>query len=283
VRALLVALASFVVLASSAGAAAPASRNGLVAFARCCAPAGIFAIRADGADQRLLYRAAHDDAPLQPSWAPNGRQIAFSPGPPHSGIWIMGANGASRHRITVGRGNSLSPDWSPAGKWLVFADLASPRGQLHDLYRVRANGRDLKRLTTKSVDEISPAWSPAAAVIVYARGRDLWRMGPDGSGQRLLARNGAAPAWSADATRIAFIRAGDPWVMSKDGTRARRVAHMSAQQGEVAWSPDGRWLVTAPVDRGDLLLVRVDGSQTQALTHASGFFHSRPTWQRLAD
>jgi TolB protein len=282
-RSLLVALASLVALAASSGASGTPYRNGLVAFVRCCAPAGVYVVLPDGTGQRLLYRAAYDDAPLHPSWSPDGSQIAYSPGRPQGGIWLVGANGAKRHRITPGRGNSLAPSWSPAGKWIVFADLASPHGQGHDLFRVRANGTGLRRLTTNPTEEINPAWSPAAAVIVYARGRDLWRMNPDGSGQRPLLRNGSSPAWSPDGTRIAFIRAGDPWVASKSGTGARRITYMPADQDAVAWSPDARWLLTAPVDRGDLVLVRVNGTQAYPLTHEGGLFHSRPTWQRLAD
>jgi Tol biopolymer transport system component len=56
---------------------------------------------------------------------------------------------------------------------------------------------------------------------------------------------------------------------------------MRSQQNAVAWSPDGRWLVTAPLDRSDLMLVRTDGSQTRALTTKSGYGHAWPSWQRL--
>ena len=56
--------------------------------------------------------------------------------------------------------------------------------------------------------------------------------------------------------------------MTKDGMGAKRVVDMRAQQASVAWSPDGRWLVTAPFDRGDLTLVRTDGAETRPLTTA---------------
>jgi hypothetical protein len=44
--------------------------------------------------------------------------------------------------------------------------------------------------------------------------------------------------------------------------------------------PDGRWLVTTPIDRGDVMLVRADGSETRPLTRESGWFHGSPSWQR---
>jgi Tol biopolymer transport system component len=255
-------------------------RNGLIAFVRCCGPAGVFVIRQDGTGQREIYRPRGDDAPLDPAWSPSGRWIAFIPGGPFGGVWSMDANGARRQRITRGKGNSLSPSWSPGGTSVVFADLGSPRSALHDLYVVRTDGSGLKRLTRASADELHPAWAPNKGEIAYQRGGAVWRMRADGAGQRLLARNARVPAWSPGGTHIAFIRGGDPWVMARDGGGAKRVAHLTAQQSAIAWSPDGRWLVTAPFDRGDLMILRSDGSEVAPLTGESGYGHSWPSWQR---
>jgi Tol biopolymer transport system component len=268
--------------AAAAGPAGGAYRNGLIAFARCCEPTGIYVIRPDGSGERKLFTPVGDDAPLTPSWSPDGKQIAFVPGAPRGGVWVMQANGAKPRRITAGKGNSLFPSFAPDGKRIVFADLRSSRSGFHDLYVVRTNGSGLKRLTKANADEIQPAWAPNGGEIVYARGRDLWRVRPDGSGQRLLARNASSPSWSPGGTRVAFIRQGDPWVMARNGTGAKRVADLQTQQAGLAWSPDSRWLVTAPLDRGDLMLVRSDGSRTRPLTNTGGYANSRPAWQRLS-
>ena len=84
---------------SAAAAAAPAStRSGQ-----------------NGAGRRLIYRALHDDAPLTPAWSPNGKQIAYVPGAPLGGLWVMNANGTGRHRIVRGNGDPLFPSWSTDG------------------------------------------------------------------------------------------------------------------------------------------------------------------------
>ena len=285
-RPALAALAVAVVVSAGAANANPAGgpyRNGLIAFERCCGfpETGIYVIRPDGTSERRLFMPAGDDAPLDPSWSPDGRRIAFVPGGQRGGVWVMQANGAQRHRITAGRGDSLFASWSPGGKWIVFSDLGSSHSAFHDLYLVRTTGSGLKRLTRASPDELSPAWAPNGGEIVYARGRDVWRMRPDGSGQRLVARNASAPSWSPAGTHIAFIRGGDPWVMTRDGTSAKQVVHMPRQQASLAWSPDGRWLVAAPADRGDLMLIRADGSETKPLTSKRGYGHAWPSWQRL--
>src|SRR5262245_31827581 len=96
-RATIVALAAASLVGmclASAGAAAPASgpaRNGLVAFVRCCGPAGIEAIRPDGSGEHRIYRALADDAPLTPSWSPDGRLLVFVPGASRPGVWVMRA------------------------------------------------------------------------------------------------------------------------------------------------------------------------------------------------
>jgi TolB protein len=285
-RSSLALAASLVALAVAASAAANGSggpyRNGLVAFVRCCGPAGIYVIRPDGKGERRIYRALADDAPLDPSWSYDGRQIAFVPGASRPGVWVVRADGSKSRRVVVGKGDALFPSWSPGGRWIVYADLSSASSEHHDIYLARATGSRPTRLTTARADELQPAWSPDGRTIVYARGRDIWRMNVTGRGQRLLARNASSPSWSPGGTHLAFVRRGDPWVMARDGSGQRAVAHLAKAQIAVAWSPDGRWLVTAPLARGELMLVRADGSTTSALTDSPGYANEWPAWQRLA-
>jgi TolB protein len=278
----LAVLALAAAIAAAGASARGPYRDGLVAFGRCCGgPTGIYVVRQDGAGEKLLYAPKADDAPLTPAWSPDGKQIAFVPGAPTGGLWAMQANGTKQHRITAGKGDPLFPSWSTDGTSIVFADLGSPSSQKHDIYVVHANGTGLKRLTTAPADETNPVWAPDDSEIVFARGGSLWRMNTNGSGQRLLLRNAASPSWSPGATHLAFIRGGDPWVVNRNGRGAKLVLHTPANDISVAWSPDGLWLLTSGIDRGDLILVRADGSAAQPLTNAAGYFNSWPSWQAL--
>jgi Tol biopolymer transport system component len=192
---------------------------------------------------------------------------------------MMRANGSSLHRITIGKGSPVNPSWSPNGQRIAFADRQSPRSEKHDIYVVRTNGSGLKRLTSSVLSEDSPAWGPYGE-IVFVRSRNLWRMKPDGSGKRLLAHNVGKASWSPGGSRLAFTR-GDPWTMKRDGTDAKQVAEVKGDQGEIAWSPDSRWLVMDSAERDDLMLVRPDGSGIHALTNASDLYNMWPAWQRL--
>jgi TolB protein len=279
VKTFAVAVLTALALGASAGAAGP-WRNGLIAFERCCGfpGTGIYVIAPDGSNQHRLFEPNADDVALAPAWSPDGTQIAFTPGSP-SGLWVMQANGAKPHRITAGRGEPGAPSWSGDGTRIVFSDRSSRAGY-YDLYVVRRDGTGLRRLTSASANEASPAWAPDGREIVYVRGSDVWRMRPDGTGQRLLLRNADSPSWSPGGTHLAFVRGGKPWIANRSGAEAKRVAEIPVFS--LAWSPDGQWLVTAPVDRGDLLLVRTNGSRSRRLTHESGLFHGSPSWQRIS-
>jgi Tol biopolymer transport system component len=265
-----------------ANALAGPYRNGLIVYVQ--GPPGVIeTVRANGTGRRSVIARAYSDAPLTPAWSPDGKQIAYSPGPPQGGIWVMQANGRKAHRVTLGQANpDQSADeatWSPDGKSIAFADMI--RGQRQeDIFRVGANGKDLKRLTTSPAQENDPAWGPNGE-IVYQRGANLWGMDAQGSHQHLLIANAASASWSPGGTHLAFVRSRMIQIAARNGTGARIVVHLPDYPDTLAWSPDGRWLVTCSSGRGNLMLVRTDGSNLHALTHEPDLYNFSPSWQRL--
>jgi TolB protein len=183
-----------------------------------CEVSQIFAIRADGTDERQLTRSIGPNG--LPAWSPDGRKILFER---YGGKWS-------------------GPDFS--GHWI-------DNGQL-DFYTINGSGH-VKRKVARVRNETDhcgcPAWSPDGTHIAYeaagTNGRsDIYVMNADGSGQKRLTQHRARdenPDWSPDGTQIAFYseRLGDAeiYVMNTDGTAQHRVTHDPWYDQAVRWRP----------------------------------------------
>ena len=76
----------------------------------------IFTVRPDGKGILRVTQGEGDNE--DPSWAPNGRYLAFSStrtGGSH--VWISSADGRHQVQITEGRGAWSNPSWSPVVSW----------------------------------------------------------------------------------------------------------------------------------------------------------------------
>jgi Tol biopolymer transport system component len=112
------------------------------------------------------------------------------------------------------------------------------------------------------LDKVQRSTKASSQRIAFVWGRKrshIWSIRSDGRGLRQLTagtRNEHAPAWSPDRTKIAFVRgtagrvgATSLWFMRADGKRERRIRYagpsITDAAGDLAWSPDGRYLVGA--------------------------------------
>jgi WD40-like Beta Propeller Repeat len=139
---------------------------------------------------------------------------------------------------------------------LVFA--ASVVGLRTQIYSIAPSGQAPAQLTFSSEPASGPVPSPDGAHIAFERSDALWAMRPDGSGQRLLARNAIDPAWTPDSRRIAYVRVDAAErslgirVIGLNGTGGRLVVGGDAVRP--SWSPDGRSLAFAR--QGSLVVLR---------------------------
>jgi TolB protein len=93
----------------------------------------------------------------QPTWSPDGKQIAFSWLGSSAELFVIDANGTKLRRVgrDLGRGELGEPAWSPDGEWIAFA---AEIGTSYDLFVIRPDGTGLRRLTRTKMDEHAPAW-----------------------------------------------------------------------------------------------------------------------------
>jgi len=148
---------------------------------------------------------------MQPTWHPDSKQLAWiswdHPNMPWDGAWLHlgsldrrypGLPVLEQERVIAG-GESISifqPEFSPDGRWLVYA--SDQDGWWH-LYRYDLQGGDQRALTSGEFEHAAPAWNQARRTFCFT---------PDGN-SLVVIRNqkGFASLWwvelaSGEARRI---------------------------------------------------------------------------------
>ena len=119
-------------------------------------------------------------------------------------------------------------------------------------------------------------------LLAFSRGGDIWTIRGDGTGARLLLRNGYAPSWSPDGARLAFVsrRSGDEeiYVARADGSRVQRLTRSPGPDLSPAWSTGGKQLAWSR-DR-EIWTMRADGSGKRRVVAKAQPWHEHfsPTW-----
>lgn len=215
---------------------------------------GIWAMNADGTHLTRLAGAVWESYSL--TWSPDGRKIAFtSSRGGDSDIWVMNANGTSKHRLL--RTPDLSEhqvDWSPDGRRIAFDAQVNPYNPWgpSDIYVVKTDGRNLRNLTAPRGRGWagSPDWSPDGRRIVFLGSspseHGIYAMNANGRARVRLTGDGLSPVWSPDGSEIAFVRgtvarpgSSDLYVMKANGTGMKALTHSRASEASPEWQPSG--------------------------------------------
>ena len=194
-------------------------------------------------------------------------------------LGVLGAALALLVSITMGSGPAEATFPGQNGK------IAFARGG--DVWTMDPDGTDQTNLTNTPSDtqerylhEDSPAFSPDGTEIAFvredfddnSRGRAVWVMNADGSGQRRLMDEAlfayvSSPNWSPDGEEVAFFgdAAGGRGIFAAraDGSGLREVVSFDGQEyGHLAWSPDGdRFaMVGFGFDDNGIYVASADGS-----------------------
>ncbi|MBA2724908.1 MAG: protein kinase [Actinobacteria bacterium] len=213
-------------------------------------PQDLWAMDADGSDQRDLNLCPGDEDCGRLDWSPDGRRVAYVQG---TDLYVAELATGSRERLVHGKArNAASPEgnggpgptWSPDGDTLAFTCEDS-------LCLVPADGGELREVSPgqSGIDFAGPEWAPSGPWIAYGHSP-----GP------------VSPA--------------NLFVVRADGTGRRRLTDATGPIGawSPVWAPDASSLLYTDWSQGPGQLFRIDldGSGRVQLTTGSNDYH--PDW-----
>jgi serine/threonine protein kinase len=250
-------------------AAAPALRRpwhwlSAAAFTLALLGSGLWLIKQYNsplAEQTLVPVTTFRGSEVNPSFSPDGRQIAFSwdgeRGENNYSIYVklLGENDALR--ITTGADSDTNPVWAPDGKRIAFDCVGGNGG----VYTVSPLGGE-RKLTGLTAFPGQMSWSPDGKWLALSFGgpaRGVISLLPvDGGEPRRISNPKPpgfdwAPAFAPDGRRFAYARCAsgdscDIYVVEFGPAYSPRgnplqITHQGALIRSLAWSHDGRALI----------------------------------------
>jgi len=263
---------------------------------------------------------------------PDEDVVLYTSPPPHNELAVSTIDGRNQRileyagapiRLFVG---IAAFQWSHDGVWFAFTassePVPSPTARF-ELWKARADGSELTNLTPQgSAYNGSPSFSGDGKRIVFRRGAnpvagiDLYMMNADGSNVRQLTSdtaNDLFPSFSPTTEQIAFLSnranpqssAYDVYIADFDSagrlSEPRRVTSNDVQEGHLAYSYDGQWLIFSsemggindeePLLRsvqfaaqsyGEMYAYRVKDGTLVRLTH-NKWEEGVPSWEAAVD
>ncbi len=252
----------------------------------------IYVVNADGTGLRRLTQG------MDPSWSPDGGQIAFARWTEPWGIYAINGDGSNEH-LLFSSSVARSPVWSPDGSQIAF--FFTTEGW-HPAWRVWIDGYgwyyiergyqqtewhlgvvDLAdgQLRQPYCDDLSfsPTWTVDGRFLVYDGEQGLRISEARGASNEPFTNNShdQFPVASPDGSRIAFMYwEHDHWEifatdMKGEGrwplTASSALAERRPNNVAPAWSPDGEQIVFLSDRGGDwgFYVMNADGSDQRQI------------------
>ncbi len=110
---------------------------------------------------REMFLPQLTSGPSSVAFAPDGQRVVYSMG---GSLWLQALNGDSADELTVGPGYDYQPDFSPDGRFIVFA---RHHADAIELWRLDLASRKTQQLTRTKAVQIQPRYSPDGGRLAF--------------------------------------------------------------------------------------------------------------------
>jgi eukaryotic-like serine/threonine-protein kinase len=264
----------------------------------------IWIINEDGTNARQISNMV--EGACQPSWSPDGLQIAFispclrkqSQIYEEAQVYLMSADGSNVRLMPNTVLGDFDPAWSPEGDRIAFTSVRTGRPHI---FVINLKDNSLQELSDTRHPDFQPTWHPGGKQLAFIRHMPfphVWVMSDQGLTEFQFSSSGnvvdLAPVWSPDGEFILYNRSqvepAIPWLMGKfyadrDNNREFRIPPYGIiDPGPVAGpsiSPDGNWIAFESWPDGrnhDIFIMDINGENRRRLTSDPGFDFN-PAWK----
>lgn len=220
---------------------------------------------------REMYLPQLTTGPSSLAWSPDSTAIVYSMA---GSLWLQKVDSDDAQQLTAGPGYDYQPDWSPDGKWIVYAKYQKSK---IELWALNLENKQAHELTTGDAVNVEPRFAPDGKRIAFVSTSFHGRFHifianfSDGSmsgAQRVTGENRSSlpryyysafdheisPAWSPDGTELLFVSnrghiygTGGFWRMKAEaGAEAHEIHYEeTAWKARPSFSPDGKRIVYA--------------------------------------